>query len=50
MSEMERGISLRSEREIIQDADLVSPGENRLGSAETKMIPTSESHLLTERL
>lgn len=37
---------MRGEGERIQDFDLVSTEGNPLGSSETKVIPTSHSHLL----
>lgn len=46
---MDRAISMRNARERIQDVDLVSSGGIRLGSSETKVIPTGRSRLLKER-
>lgn len=48
VSKMEIEISMRSENGGIKDADLVSSGDNRLGSSETRFVSTRRIHLLWE--
>lgn len=45
LSEMDGEISMSSEKERIQNADLVSSGWNHLGSLKEKVILTSQTHL-----
>lgn len=49
ISKIFREISMRTEEGRIQVVNLVSSAWNRLNSLETKVIPTSKSHLLWGR-
>lgn len=49
VSKMDRDTLFRSEKIRLKDVDLVSPGGNRLGSSEAKVILPSRSHLPWER-
>lgn len=49
MSNLGRKISMRIQKEGIQDANLVLSGGGRLDSSETDVIPRGQSHLISKR-